>query len=251
MSDHYSQAIPRADMAVDAGLRGFMLGVYNKMGLGLVWSAVLAYAVGAYAPLTQIVFGTPLIYLVQWGPLALLLGSNFFMRNPSPTGSAILYWSVVTLMGAGLGVWVFLAMSGTSAQTVGGAALNVTFAGIGKAFFMTAIAFGGLSLWGYTTKRDLSPIGSFLIFATWGLVAIAVLNFFFFKSDMLQLGMQIVSLVVFGLLIAFQTQSLKHSYYAFQGDNSSMAVMTNFGALNLYIAFVAIFQTLLSLFSRE
>jgi FtsH-binding integral membrane protein len=68
---------------------------------------------------------------------------------------------------------------------------------------------------------------------------------------MLQLGMQIVSLVVFGLLIAFQTQSLKHSYYAFQGDNSSMAVMTNFGALNLYIAFVAIFQTLLSLFSRE
>jgi FtsH-binding integral membrane protein len=253
MSDPYSQArsIPRADMAVDAGLRSFMLGVYNKMGLGLIWSAVLAYAVGAYAPLTQIVFGTPLVYVIQWGPLVLLLGSNFLMRNPSPTGSGILYWSVVTLMGAGLGVWVFLAMSGISGQTVGGGALTVSFAGIGKAFLMTAVAFGGLSLWGYTTKRDLSPIGSFLIFATFGLVAIAILNLFFFKSDMLQLGMQIVALVVFGLLIAFQTQSLKFSYYEIQGDSRSMAVMTNIGALNLYIAFVTIFQVLLSFFSRE
>ena len=254
MSDPYSQArsIPgRADMAVDAGLRKFMLGVYNKMGLGLIWSAALAYAVGAYLPLTQLVLGTPLLYVVQWGPIVLLLGSNFLMRNPSPTSSGLLYWSVVTLIGAGLGVWVFLAVSGLQGQTVGGGSLHVSFEGIGKAFLMTAIAFGGLSLWGYTTKRDLSPIGSFLIFTTWGMVGVAALNLFVFKSDMLQLGMQFVSLAVFGLLIAFQTQALKFSYYALQGDSRSMAVMTNFGALNLYIAFIAIFQALLSLFSRR
>jgi len=254
MSDHYgsTRSIPtgRADMAVDAGLRNFMLGVYGKMGLGLAWSALVAYAVGAYAPITNVVLSSPVIYLVQWGPVALLLGSMFFMRNPSPTGSGILYWSVVTLIGAGLGVWVYLAMTGVSAQTIGGTTLNVTFAAMAKAFLVTAIAFGGLALWGYTTKKDMSGIGSFLFFAIWGLAAIGILNLFF-RSPLLEIGMQLAGLVLFGLLIAFQTQSLKYSYYQFQGDNRSLAVMTNFGALNLYIAFIQIFQILLSFFSRE
>ncbi|MGE3248856.1 MAG: Bax inhibitor-1 family protein [Hyphomonadaceae bacterium] len=253
MSDHYQAgSIPagRADMAVDAGLRSFMLGVYNKMALGLLWSALVAYLVGAVAPITAVVLAPPVIYLVQWGPVVLLLGSMFFMRNPSPTGSGILYWSVVTLIGAGLGIWVFLAIQGVSAQTVGGQTLNVTFGGIAKAFFVTAIAFGGLSLWGYTTKRDLSGLGSFLFFAIWGLVAVGVVNLFV-HSTMLEIGMQLAGLVLFGLLIAFQTQSLKHSYYQLQGDTRSLAVMTNYGALNLYIAFIQIFQILLSFFSRE
>jgi hypothetical protein len=243
-------------MAVDAGLRNFMLGVYGKMGLGLVWSALVAYGVGYYAATSEaafnLVFNSPLFYVIQWGPVALLLGSSFFMRNPSPTGSAILYWSVVTLIGAGLAAWILLAMTGLSARSLGGTfSYAVSFEGIGKAFLITAIAFGGLSLWGYTTKKDLSPIGSFLIFATWGLVGVGALNIFLFKSDMMQLVMQLVALVVFGLLIAFQTQSLKYSYYQFQGDTRSLAVMTNYGALNLYIAFITIFQVLLSFFSRE
>ncbi|MBI1188338.1 MAG: BAX inhibitor (BI)-1/YccA family protein [Alphaproteobacteria bacterium] len=256
MSDHYGSArsVPtgRADMAVDAGLRSFMLGVYSKMGLGLVLSAVLAYAVGAYAPITQLVLGTPFVYVVQWGPVALLFGSMFFMRNPSPTGSGILYWAVVSLIGMGLGVWVYLAMTGVSASSIGGGmSYNVSFTGIAQAFLVTAIAFGGLSLWGYTTKRDLSPIGSFLMFAVFGLLGLSILNLFLFKSDFLMVAMQAVALLVFGLIIAFQTQSLKYSYYQFQGDTRSLAVMTNYGALNLYIAFIQIFQILLSFFSRE
>lgn len=239
------------DASLDAGLRGFMLGVYNKMALGLVWSALLAYLVGSVPAVTQTVLGSPIVYLVQWGPVALLLGSNFLMRNPSPTGSAALYWSVVTLIGAGLGVWVFLALNQVSAQTVGGGTLNVSFTGIAKAFVVTAGAFGALSLWGYTTKKNLSAIGSFLIMATFGLLAISLLNLFFLKSGPVELILQLASLVIFGLLVAFQTQNLKESYYDMQGDVRSLAVMTNLGALNLYIAFITIFQTLLRLFSSR
>jgi FtsH-binding integral membrane protein len=185
MSDYHPQArsIPAgsADMSVDAGLRAFMLGVYSKMGLGLVWSALLAYAVGAYAPLTQLVFGSPLFFVIQWGPVALLMFSNIFMRNPSPVGSAVLYWSVVTLMGAGLGIWVFLAMTRGTAETLAVGHIAPTFSTIAMAFFATAAAFGGLSLIGYMTKRNLSGLGSMLIMATWGLFAIGLANIFIFK----------------------------------------------------------------------
>ncbi len=238
------------DMATDAGLRAFMLGVYNKMGLGLLVSAVLAYAIGTVPALTQLVFGTPLIYVVQFGPLALIFGSMFFMRNPSPTGSAILYWTIVALIGSGLSIWVMLAQQGLSSQTYGGATLTPTFTTIAQAFVMTAAAFAGLSLWGYTTKRDLSPIGSFLIMAIIGVVVLSIANIFI-GSSMLELGIQLAVLVLMAGVVAWQTQDLKNSYYQFAGDQRSMAVMTNFGALNLYIAFVNIFQVLMSLLSRD
>lgn len=252
MTNQYgARSVPAgADMAIDAGLRSFMLGVYSKMGLGLLWSAAVAYAVGAIPQVSAIALTPPAIYVVQWGPIALLLGSMFFMRNPSPTASGILYWAVVTLIGAGLGLWVYLAMSGMSATGYGGVTYNVTFEGIGKAFLVTAIGFGGLSLWGYTTKQDLSPMRGFLIFAMFGLLAVGIVNMFI-QSDMVQIIMQAVSVLVFGLLIAFETQHLKQSYYAFQGDGRSLAVLTNMGALNLYVAFINIFQVLLSMFSRE
>ena len=108
------------DMSTDAGLRSFMLGVYNKLAMGIALAGALAFAAGTYAPLTNIVFGTPLMYLVMFGPIALIIGSQFFMRNPSPTGSAILYWSIVTLMGLGLGVWVYAAQSGMAVTSRAG-----------------------------------------------------------------------------------------------------------------------------------
>ena len=85
-------------MAVDAGLRGFMLGVYNKLGLGLVISAALAFAVGSYPPLTAIVFGTPLRFVVMFSPLIILLVASFAMKNPSPTAAGAVYWSIVALI---------------------------------------------------------------------------------------------------------------------------------------------------------
>ncbi|MEC7291811.1 MAG: Bax inhibitor-1 family protein, partial [Pseudomonadota bacterium] len=92
------------DASVDAGLRAFMLGVYSKLGLGLLLTAVLAYIAGTVPPVTDLVFNTPLRFVVQFGPIGLIVISMFAMRNPSPTGSALLYWGVVALMGLGMGV---------------------------------------------------------------------------------------------------------------------------------------------------
>ncbi len=239
------------DTSVDAGLRSFMLGVYNKMALGLVWSAVLAYVVGTWAPATQLVFGTPLFEVVRWGPIALLLGSMFFMRNPSPVGSAVLYWSVVTLIGMGLGIWVYAAVQGAPLQSHSGVSYSPTLTTIAQAFFITASAFGALSLFGYTTKRNLTGIGSFLIMASWGAFAIGMLNVFIFHSSGLELLIQVVFLALMAGIVAWQTQSLKVSYYHLAGDGRGLAVMTNYGALNLYIAFVNMFQIILSLLSRD
>ncbi len=238
------------DMSVDAGLRNFMLGVYNKMALGLVWSAVLAYVVGTVPPVTQAVFGSPLVFVVQWGPIALLFGSMFFMRNPSPTGANALYWSVVTLIGASMGFWVMMAASQIPAQTYGGATLRVDFSTIALAFTMTAAAFAGLSLWGYTTKKDISGWGSFLFMAMIGAIVLGVANIFI-QSSMLEIGVQFAVLALMAGVVAWQTQSLKMSYYAYANDGRALSVMTTFGALNLYIAFINIFQILLSLLSRE
>lgn len=253
----FNQTYPNAggatrpmDMSVDAGLRAFMLGVYNKMALGLFVSAVLAYVVGTVTPVTQVVLSAPMIYVVQWGPVALLLGSSFLMRNPSPTSSAVLYWSIVSLIGAGLGVWVFLAVNSVGAETVGGRQLAPTITTIAQAFFITATAFLGLSLWGYTTKRDLSGIGSFIFMAILGVLALSIVNIFV-GSGMLENIIMGAALLLFSGLIAWQTQSLKASYYALQGDGRGLAVMTNIAALNLYIAFVQIFQIVLSLLSSR
>lgn len=255
MSDIYGRAtraepMDRAQAAIDPGLRKFMLGVYNKMALGLVWSALLAFAVGAYAPITQLVLGTPIFYLVQWGPVALLLFSGVIMRNPSPTGSAILYWSIVTLMGAGLGIWVFSALARTHLTTVGGQEFTVTFVNMAKAFLLTAAGFGGLSLWGYTTKRNLSGLNSMLVMASWGLLLIVGLNFFV-RSSGLEIGMEIAALGIYSVLIATQTNTLREFYFYNRDNTRSLGVMTNYGALNLYIAFVTIFQMILSLMSSR
>lgn len=252
-----SVPVGREEQALDPGLRKFMLGVYTKMALGLLWSAVLAYAVGMVQPVTHVVLSAPVIYIVQWGPVVLLFGSSFFMRNASPTGSGVLYWAVVTLMGLGLGVWVYLAANAVSAETLGGRTLNVTFANMAKAFLVTAAAFGGLALWGYTTKRNLSGLHSMVIMAVWGLAIISILNFALVSFGVIQgsgafeVGMQVVTLLLFSVLVATQTNQLREAYYYLANDQRGQAVMTNFGALNLYIAFVTIFQMILSLMSSR
>ena len=218
------------DTSRDEGLRSFMLGVYNKMGLGLLLSAVLAYVVGTVAPVTQLVFGTPLLYVVQFGPLVLLFGSMFFMRNPSPLGAAVLYWAVVSLIGMGLGVWVMMATGGQVAQTLTGA-VSVTFGTIAQAFAITAAAFFGLSLWGYTTKTNLQPIGAFLVMGIIGVVLISLINVFFLESSGLQWLIQFAILGLMAGVVAWQTQSLKLMYNEIAGDERSMAVMTYYLSL--------------------
>jgi len=241
MSDYHSQtrSIPagRADMAVDAGLRAFMLGVYNKMALGLLLSAVLAYVSATVPPITQLVFGTPLVFVVMFGPLAILLISSFTMRNPSPVAANLVYWSVVALIGTGMGaLLMYYARIPDGILTVA------------KAFLITSASFGALSLWGYTTKRDLTGFGTFLIMGLIGLIIASIVNMFI-ASSALSFAISVIGVLVFAGLTAFDTQRLKYMYYQVGGDARAASVTTTFGALSLYINFVNLFQFILSLMS--
>jgi FtsH-binding integral membrane protein len=128
------------DTSVDAGLRAFMLGVYQKLALGIALSGGIAYLVGSvtFPALTQALLTPPLFYVFQFGPLALILGSAFFMRNPSPLASGILYWAIVVMLGVCLSIWVYMATAGTGGALRSGASLSPTFLTITKAFLLTA-----------------------------------------------------------------------------------------------------------------
>jgi FtsH-binding integral membrane protein len=240
MNDYLRQAqsIPgTADMARDVGLRNFMLGVYNKMALGLVLTAALAYIVGTTPALMQAIFGGPQRYVVMFAPLVILLGSSFLMRNPSPVGANLVYWSVVSLIGIGMGALVM-----HYARIEGG------MISVAKAFFVTASAFGALSLWGYTTKRDLTGMGTFLIMGLIGLIIASIVNMFI-QSGPLGFAISVIGVLIFAGLTAFDTQRLKYSYYEMGGDARAINVTTTFGALSLYLNFINMFQLILSLMS--
>jgi FtsH-binding integral membrane protein len=238
------------DLALDAGLRKFMVGVYNKLFLGILLAGALAYAAGAIEPVSALVFNTPLYFVVQWGPLVLLLGATFMMRNPSPLATGILYWAIVTMIGLGMGVWVNMAENATTAKSAG-MVLNTTYTTIGEAFFITASAFGVLSLWGYTSKKSLSALGSFAVMALWGVVAFSVINFFLPGNTMIQWIIMGAVFVLSAILVASNTQQLKEGYLAMAHDQRSLAVMTNWGALNFFISFVNMFRIVLMLLSSR
>ena len=234
-------AIPagRADMAVDAGLRSFMLGVYNKMALGLLLSGALAYAVGVTPALSQTLLAPPLVFAVMFGPLAILLISSFTMKNPSPLGASLVYWSVVTLIGVGMGSIVYVY-----------ARIPDGMLTVAKAFLITSASFGALSLWGYTTKRDLSAFGTFLIMGLIGIIIASVVNMFV-HSSMMSFIISVLGVLIFAGLTAYDTQRLKYTYYQLQGDVRSMAVATTYGALSLYLNFINLFQFILRLMSSR
>jgi FtsH-binding integral membrane protein len=245
-----ARAIPTAaDMSVDAGLRKFMLGVYNKLGLGLLLSAVMAYLTSG--PLYGLMFQqqevtlrsgevvkalgyTPVGWIVAFAPLAILLFSGFVMRSINARTASIIYWSIVTLIGASMGTVVLL----------------YTGASVVSTFLITATAFGGLSLIGYTTKKDLTGFGSFLIMGLIGLIVASVVNVFM-QSGMMQFIISVVGVLIFSGLVAYDTQRLKMTYYQLGGDEAAMGVATSYGALNLYLDFINLFRFLLVLFGSR
>jgi FtsH-binding integral membrane protein len=236
-------AVDRADMALDAGLRTFMIGVYNKVALGLLVSAAVAWTTSSVAPVRDLLFlltadgrlagMTPLGWGVAFAPLAILLVSGFAMRNPTSGAANALYWTIVALMGASLGVL----------------ALAYTGASIASTFLITAAAFGALSLVGYTTKKDLTGFGSFLIVGVIGLIIASLVNLLL-RWEALQFAVSVIGVFIFAGLIAYDNQRLKLTYYQL-GDAASRGVATSFGALSLYINFINLFQFLLSLFGQR
>ncbi|CAN5591106.1 Bax inhibitor-1/YccA family protein [Phenylobacterium sp. 20VBR1] len=231
----------RADMSVDAGLRSFMLGVYNKVALGLLLSAGLGYLTGSFAPVRDLMFTVSngrvgysiLGMVVAFAPLAIIL-FGAFTKNVTPKAAGITYWAVVSAIGASMGVLV----------------LRYTGASIASTFLLTATAFGALSLVGYTTKKNLTGMGSFLIMGLWGLIGAMLINMFL-QNSMMSLLINVIGLLIFAGLTAYDTQKLKMTYYELGGDQSAMSVATSYGALQLYLDFINMFQFLLALFGSR
>ena len=219
----------------DAGLRNYMLRVYNYMGSGLFLSGIVAMLVantGARDLFFQsagggIVGYTGLGMIAVFAPIGLILAMSFGARKMSVGTLQILYWAFVALMGVGLSV-ALLAYTGES---------------VARVFFITAISFGGLSLYGYTTKRDLSAFGTFFMMGLIGLIIAGVVNIFL-QSAMLHFIYSAVGVLLFAGLTAYDTQSIKNTYFEVQGSSAEdkSAVM---GAVRLYLDFVNLFMFLL------
>lgn len=251
MSDLH-QGYPQTQAGVetevlDLGLRSYMLGIYSKVGLGLLVAASVAYATAHVPALRDLMFstttpagGAPTTALtfagsmVAFAPLFLLLSCGSLLSRPTPLRTAAIYWSVVPLVGASLGV-LFLTFTGSSIATT---------------LAVSAIGFGGLSLIGYRTNTDLTAFGSFLIMGLIGLVLTLGANLFL-HSPALDYATGIVGVLVFAGLIAFDTQRLKLAYHRLGGDEGSLAVATDLGALSLFINFVNLFQFLLMAVSGQ
>ena len=201
-----------------------------------VW-AVLAWVTGMYAPTRALLFRvdgaghvgyTVLGMIIAFAPIGVLLFQGFARRQTAQS-AAFTYWVVVSLIGASLGM-IFLLYSGV---------------GIFQTFLVTAGAFGGLSLVGYTTKRDLTGMGSFLIMGLVGLIIAMFVNMFLHSSAMAFI-VNVLGVLIFAGLTAYDTQRLKMTYYSLGGNQSAMGVATNYGALSLYLDFINLFQFLLA-----
>lgn len=213
----------------DEGLRQHMLRIYNYMGLGLVITGLVAFVVSQTPALYVPIFSTPLKWVVMLAPLAFVFFFSFRIQTMSASTAQMTFWAFCAVMGLSLSS-VFLVFTGTS---------------IARTFFITATMFGAMSLYGYTTKRDLAKFGSFLMMGLIGIVIASVVNIFM-GSSALQFAISVIGVFVFVGLTAWDTQNIKQQY-AENADQESQQKLAVFGALSLYLNFVNLFQLLLSL----
>lgn len=227
-----NRVLPRAatlDPAVfDAGLRRHMLRVFNFMASGVLLTGIVALLVASTPALYQPIFGTPLKWVVMFAPLAFVFFFSFRIDRMSASSAQTAFWAFSAVMGLSLAS-VFLVFTGMS---------------IAQTFFIAAAMFTAMSLWGYTTGRDLSRFGSFLVMGLIGVVIASLVNIFV-GSTALQLAVSILGVLVFTGLTAWDTQNIKQRYAENLGyeTETKMAV---FGALSLYLNFVNLFQLLLN-----
>ena len=221
------------DPAIDAGLRAYMLRVYNYMTGGLALTGLVAYAVAATPPLFNAVYGSGLAWLVMLSPFAFVLVLSFGIHKLKASTAQLLYWLFAGVMGLSL-AHIFIIYTGTS---------------IARVFFITAATFGAMSLYGYTTKRDLTAWRSFLFMGLIGIIIAMIVNIFI-QSTMMMFLISVVGVLVFVGLTAYDTQKIKESYSSDDGSET-MAKKSIMGALRLYLDFLNLFLMLLHLFGAR
>lgn len=239
-----AEARGQAGVDIDQGLRTYMLGVYNYMAGALVITGLAAYTLFSAAfvetaqglQLTELgatIYNSPLQYVLMFAPLAFVLVLSFGINKLSASATQMLFWAFSAIMGLSISYIFAVYQLGSITQV----------------FLITAIAFGGLSLYGYTTKRDLSAMGAFMVMGLIGLIVASVVNIFL-QSSAMQFAISVIGVLVFAGLTAWDTQKIKSMYDA----NDSAAARTKksvMGALTLYLDFINMFLFLLRLFGAR
>jgi FtsH-binding integral membrane protein len=230
---NYGAATTRTDgMAIDQGLRAYMLGVYNYMALAVGLTGLVSFFVASNQSLVLAIAGTPLMWVLFFG----IMGVGFFaprvIFSGSKTAAHGLFWVYAAMWGLLIAPMLF-------SFKMAGAAVEVY-----KAFFITATVFGATSLYGYTAKRDLSAMGAFLFMATIGLLVAIIANALIFHSPMMSLIVSCIVVLVFSAVTAYETQMIKEMYREGGQANDRAAI---FGAFALYGSFVTLFVHILNI----
>ena len=239
-----SQTIDRG-AEIDAGLQAYMSKVYALMAGAMIITGLVAYVVGmdfkaavAGEPTTLVpvalldaMYNTGLRYVIMFAPLAFVFGLAAMVNRMSASTAQLVFWIFAAVMGLSI-AWIFVVFTGVS---------------IAKTFFITAIAFGGLSLWGYTTKKDLSGMGTFLMMGLIGLIVASIVNIFL-GSEPLHWAISCIGVLIFAGLTAYDTQKIKNTYLQMRqvpGGEAYLEKGAVMGALNLYLDFINMFMFLL------
>lgn len=252
MDNRYAQpgTVSRTGAAIDEGLRAYMLGVYNYMAAGVALTGIVAYALYALAITTDpgaaaatlgngtmltsfgtMLYTSPLKWVLAFAPLAFVFFFAVRASRMSVSAAQTSFWVYAALVGASISA-ILLVFTGTS---------------IARVFFISAASFAGLSVWAYTTKKDLSGWGSFLMMGLIGIIIAAIVNIFL-ASTAMQFAISVLGVLIFAGLTAYDTQRIKDDYYEFRHDGEMAAKASVFGALALYQDFVGLFMNLLTLF---
>ena len=216
--------------AIDEGLRTHMNKVYGLMSVAMVLTGGVAWAVGTNETMVNAIFGTPLKWVVMFAPLIMVFAFSAMLNRLSVAAAQLFFYAYAAMVGLSL-AFIFAVYTQTS---------------IAQTFLVTAVAFAGLSLYGYTTKRDLSGMGTFLMMGLIGVIVASVVNIFL-ASSALAFAISVIGVLIFAGLTAFDTQSIKNEYleHARMGDQNWLGKAAIMGALRLYLDFINMFMFLL------
>lgn len=246
MADYDNRGYAQPDVGtrsnVDAGLRSYMLSVYNYMAMGIALTGIVAYMTFVYAveqtgagviltPFGNMIYSSPLKWVIMFAPLGMVLLFAATAHKMSPSMAQLVFWGFAILMGLSISS-IFLRYTGTS---------------ISRVFFVTAASFGALSLYGYTTKKNLSGWGTFLFMGLIGVILASIVNIWL-QSGALQFAVSVIGVLVFAGLTAYDTQRIREVYHYVSHDANLLKGAAINGALSLYLDFINMFLMLLSLF---
>ena len=225
---------------IDLGLKAYMNKVYSFMAFGLALTGALAHLTASLAfdfstnTMTSFgaaIYASPLAFIIMLSPLAFIIALNFGVAKMKESTVQILFWAFAAVMGLSLSS-IFIQYTGES---------------VARVFFITAGAFGALSLYGYTTKKDLSGWGSFLFIGLIGILLASIVNIFL-QSTGMQFAISVIGVLVFAGLTAYDTQQIKNMYFQSGGSDGRLAIM---GSLRLYLDFINLFIMLIQLFGQR